>query len=121
MNQLGKRDLVEGVPFLTFVKDKPCSACEKGKHGLVNIQSLIGRKYSLVTIDELSHYTWVFFLRMKSDATDEIIVFIKRMENLNDTKVKELRSDNGTEFRNSTQKDFFAEHGISQNFSSVRI
>nr|GEZ64600.1 putative ribonuclease H-like domain-containing protein [Tanacetum cinerariifolium] len=41
-----------------------------------------------------------------------------QMENLNDTKVKQLRSDNKIEFRNHTLEAFCDEKGISQNFSS---
>ncbi|GKB68352.1 retrovirus-related pol polyprotein from transposon TNT 1-94 [Tanacetum coccineum] len=40
------------------------------------------------------------------------------MENLNEMRVKELRSDNGTEFRNYKLEEFCDENGISQNFSS---
>nr|GEV18683.1 retrovirus-related Pol polyprotein from transposon TNT 1-94 [Tanacetum cinerariifolium] len=40
------------------------------------------------------------------------------MENLNDTKVKQLRSNNGTEFRNHTLEAFCDEKDILQNFSS---
>ncbi|GJT37777.1 retrovirus-related pol polyprotein from transposon TNT 1-94 [Tanacetum coccineum] len=38
--------------------------------------------------------------------------------NQNDVKVKQIRTDNGTEFRNSELKSFCDEKGISQNFSS---
>ncbi|GKG58836.1 retrovirus-related pol polyprotein from transposon TNT 1-94, partial [Tanacetum coccineum] len=40
------------------------------------------------------------------------------MENLNETKVKQLRSNKGTEFKNHTLEEFCDEKGISQNFSS---
>ncbi|GJV87413.1 retrovirus-related pol polyprotein from transposon TNT 1-94 [Tanacetum coccineum] len=40
------------------------------------------------------------------------------MENLNEVRVKELRSDNGTEFINHVLEEFCDEKGISQNFSS---
>ncbi|GKD57001.1 retrovirus-related pol polyprotein from transposon TNT 1-94, partial [Tanacetum coccineum] len=43
------------------------------------------------------------------------------MENLNEVRVKELRSDNGTEFRNYKLEEFCDEKGISQNFSSPCI
>ncbi|GJV00158.1 retrovirus-related pol polyprotein from transposon TNT 1-94 [Tanacetum coccineum] len=46
---------------------------------------------------EFSRYTWVFCLKKKSDAADCIMSFIRKMENLNEVKVKELRSDNGTD------------------------
>ncbi|GJW95025.1 retrovirus-related pol polyprotein from transposon TNT 1-94, partial [Tanacetum coccineum] len=42
----------------------------------------------------------------------------RKMENLNEVRVNELRSDNGTEFRNYKMEEFFDEKGISQNFSS---
>ncbi|GJY15710.1 retrovirus-related pol polyprotein from transposon TNT 1-94 [Tanacetum coccineum] len=40
------------------------------------------------------------------------------MENLNEVRVKEVRSDNGIEFRNHKLEEFYNEKGISQNFSS---
>nr|GEV74791.1 pumilio homolog 1-like [Tanacetum cinerariifolium] len=43
---------------------------------------------------------------------------IQKMENLNEVRVKELRSDNGTEFKNHKLEEFCDEKGISQNFSS---
>ncbi|GJV55931.1 retrovirus-related pol polyprotein from transposon TNT 1-94 [Tanacetum coccineum] len=44
--------------------------------------------------------------------------YIREMENLNEVRVKELRSDNRTEFRNHKLEEFCDEKGISHNFSS---
>ncbi|GJY47896.1 retrovirus-related pol polyprotein from transposon TNT 1-94 [Tanacetum coccineum] len=55
---------------------------------------------------------------MKSEAIDCIMSFIRNMENLNEVKVKEQRSDNGTKIRNRKLEEFCDEKGISQNFSS---
>ncbi|GJX48584.1 retrovirus-related pol polyprotein from transposon TNT 1-94 [Tanacetum coccineum] len=118
-------------------------ACEKGKHhrasfktkrlfsinkslhllhmdlfGPVKPQTISHNKYTLVIVDEYSRYTWVFCLKKKSDAADCIMTFIRKMENLNEVRVKELRSDNGIEFRNYKLEEFCDEKGISQNFSS---
>ena len=131
MNLLVKNNFVYGLPSLPFSKDKLCSACEKDKHhkssfkskhffsisevfqllhmdlfGPVSTVSLGGKKYALVIVDEYSRYTWVFFLKAKSDAADEIINFIKKMETLNKTKIRMIRSDNGTEFRNQVLESF---------------
>ncbi|GJY67967.1 ankyrin repeat-containing protein [Tanacetum coccineum] len=122
---------------------KNYSACEKGKHhrasfktkrsfsinkclhllhmdlcGPVKPQTISHNKYTLVIVDEYSRYTWVFCLQNKSDACDCIMSFIRKMENVNELSVKELRSDNGNEFRNHKLKEFYDEKGISQNFSS---
>ncbi|GJT82956.1 retrovirus-related pol polyprotein from transposon TNT 1-94 [Tanacetum coccineum] len=56
--------------------------------------------------------------RKKSQAPEMIMSFIKMIENHNDVKVKQIRTDNGTEFRNHELERFYDEKGISQNFSS---
>ncbi|GJZ99217.1 retrovirus-related pol polyprotein from transposon TNT 1-94 [Tanacetum coccineum] len=86
--------------------------------GPVKPQTISHNKYTLVIVDEYSRYTWVFCLKKKSDVADCIMSFIRKMENLNEVRVKELRSDNGTEFRNHTLEEFCDKKGISHNFSS---
>ncbi|KAI3758596.1 hypothetical protein L6452_06163 [Arctium lappa] len=86
----------------------------------VNIQSIAGKKYTLVIVDEYSRYTWVIFLHCKSDTLEELISFVKKMEVLNNLTVRSIRSDHGTEFKNSSLNNFFENKGISHNFSSVR-
>nr|GEX31482.1 retrovirus-related Pol polyprotein from transposon TNT 1-94 [Tanacetum cinerariifolium] len=57
-------------------------------------------KYTIVIVDEYSRYTCVHFLRKKSQAPEMIMSFIKMVENQNDIKVKQIRTDIGIEFRN---------------------
>ncbi|GJS33012.1 retrovirus-related pol polyprotein from transposon TNT 1-94 [Tanacetum coccineum] len=136
INKLAKQNLVIGLPSLVYSKDKPCSSCEKGKHhratfktkqtssikkclhllhmdlfGLVTPRSINHEKYTLVIVDEYSRYTWVYFLKKKSQAPETVMSFIKRVEYQNDIKVKQLRTDNGTEFRNSILVNFCDEKG----------
>nr|GEX03114.1 retrovirus-related Pol polyprotein from transposon TNT 1-94 [Tanacetum cinerariifolium] len=107
-------------------KTKQTSSIKKCLHllhmdlfGPVTPRSIDHEKYTLVIVDECSRYTWVYFLKKKSQAPETIMFFIKRVENQNDIKVKQLRTDNGTEFKNSTLVNFCDEKGISQNFSSL--
>ena len=88
--------------------------------GPVNVQSIARKNYTLVIVDEYSRYTWVFFLRSKSDTPDEIISFVKKIETLNNLIVRSIRSDHGTEFKNSGLDEFFENKGIYQNFSTIR-
>ncbi|GKA79330.1 retrovirus-related pol polyprotein from transposon TNT 1-94 [Tanacetum coccineum] len=143
INKLAKQNLVIDLPLLVYSRDKACSSCEKGKHhranfktkqtssimkclhllhmdlfGPITPRSINHEKYTLVIVNEYPRYTWVYFLKKKSQAPKTIMSFIKRVENQNDIKVKQLVTDNGTEFRNSILVKFSDEKGISQNFSS---
>ncbi|GKD01477.1 putative ribonuclease H-like domain-containing protein, partial [Tanacetum coccineum] len=55
------------------------------------------------------------------DETSEILKnFIKEIENIVDLKVKIIRSDNGTEFKNKVMDDFCREKGIKREYSVAR-
>ncbi|GJY10452.1 putative ribonuclease H-like domain-containing protein [Tanacetum coccineum] len=55
------------------------------------------------------------------DETSEILKnFIKEIENLVDKKVKIIRSDNGTEFKNRVMDDFCKEKGIKREYSVAK-
>ncbi|KAI3692485.1 hypothetical protein L6452_32301 [Arctium lappa] len=145
LNSLSSKELVSGLPQHSYAKEYLCSACEKEKQtkasfkskqvssvtsrlqllhidlfGPVNIQSIAGKKYTLVIVDEFSRYTWVIFLHCKSDTPEELISFVKKMEVLNNLTVRSIRIDHGTEFKNISLNNFFENKVISHNFSSVR-
>ncbi|GJV14968.1 putative ribonuclease H-like domain-containing protein [Tanacetum coccineum] len=66
-------------------------------------------------------FTWVFFLATKDEPMD-LQNFIKEIENLVDKKVKIIRCDNGTEFKNKVMDDFCKEKvaaGTITNESAV--
>ncbi|GKD67859.1 putative ribonuclease H-like domain-containing protein, partial [Tanacetum coccineum] len=46
--------------------------------------------------------------------------FIKEIENLVDKKVKIIRSDNETGFKNKVMDDFYREKGIKREYSIAR-
>ena len=52
----------------------------------------------LVLVDDFSRYTWVFFLKLKSEALSLIQSWKVLVEKEKDTKVKMIRSDRGGEF-----------------------
>ncbi|GJW15297.1 retrovirus-related pol polyprotein from transposon TNT 1-94 [Tanacetum coccineum] len=86
--------------------------------GPVSLMFINHEKYTLVIVDEYSRYTWVHFLRKKSQAPEIFMSFMRMVENQNDVKVKQIRTDNRTEFRNQELESFCDKKGISQNFSS---
>ncbi|GJT94118.1 putative ribonuclease H-like domain-containing protein [Tanacetum coccineum] len=82
--------------------------------------SLMHKKYCLVVTDDYSRFTWVFFLTTKDETSEILKNFIKEIENLVDKKVKIIRSDNGTEFKNKVMDDFCREKGIKREYSVAR-
>ncbi|GJR36081.1 putative ribonuclease H-like domain-containing protein [Tanacetum coccineum] len=64
------------------------------------VSSLMNKKYCLVVTDDYSRFTWVFFLASKDETSGILKNFITEIENLVDKKVKIIRCDNGTEFKN---------------------
>nr|GEV92367.1 retrovirus-related Pol polyprotein from transposon TNT 1-94 [Tanacetum cinerariifolium] len=141
----GYGDVVIGLPKMKFEKDHLCFACEQGKihrkhhkskmafasnkplyilHmdlcGPIRVQSINGKQYVLVVVDDYSRYTWVFFLHSKYEASEVIISFIKKTQVNLQLQVQRVRTDNGTEFKNKTLAKFFDEVGTTQQFSVVR-
>jgi transposase InsO family protein len=86
--------------------------------GPVAYISIVGNKYGLVIVDDYSRFTWVFFLQDKSETQDVLKKFLRRAQNEFDAKVKKVRSDNGTKFKNTQVEDFLDEEGIKHEFSA---
>ena len=62
----------------------------------------IGRnKYGFMIVDDFTGYTWVFFLGDKSDAFATFKSFVKGIHNEFEITIKRVRSDNGSEFKNT--------------------
>ncbi|GJV33222.1 retrovirus-related pol polyprotein from transposon TNT 1-94 [Tanacetum coccineum] len=90
INDLARKDLVRGLPRLMFEKGHLCFA----------LQTINGKKYILVIIDDYSRFAWVKFFRSKDETPEFIIKFLKQIQvGLNKT-VRYIRTDNGTEFVN---------------------
>ncbi|GKD77197.1 putative ribonuclease H-like domain-containing protein, partial [Tanacetum coccineum] len=142
---LVKENLVRGLPLKRFENDQTCVACLKRKQhrasckfkvqnpitkplfmlhmdlfGQTFMSSLMHKKYCLVITDDYSMFTWVFFLTTKDETSEILNNFITEIENLVDKKVKIIRCDNGTEFKNKVMDDFCKEKGIKREYSVAR-
>jgi transposase InsO family protein len=58
----------------------------------------------------------VFFLQDKSETQEVLKKFLRRTQNEFDAKVKKIRSDNDTEFKNTQVEDFLDEEGMKHEF-----
>ncbi|GJR27040.1 putative ribonuclease H-like domain-containing protein [Tanacetum coccineum] len=122
MNKLGRGNLVRGLPSKLFENDHTCVACQKGKQHKASffVRSINRKSYCLVVTDDFSRFSWVFFLATKDETPEILKNFITSIENQSDHKVKTIRSDNGTEFKNRIMNKFCEMKGIRREFSVAR-
>ncbi|GJR69659.1 putative ribonuclease H-like domain-containing protein [Tanacetum coccineum] len=145
INKLVQGNLVRGLPSKTFKLDHSCLACRKGKQhrasckkieertvreplellhmdlfGPVSVESVNRKKYCLVVTDDCSKFSWVFFLAYKDETYDMLHDLIVGLENKLRHKVKTIRCDHGTEFKNHLMNEFCAKKGIKREYSIAR-
>ncbi|GKC46718.1 copia protein [Tanacetum coccineum] len=70
--------------------------------GPIRVESINGKKYILVIVDDYSRYTWVYFLRTKDETLEMIKKFISQVQLNFTVKIQKTQTDNGTEFKNAT-------------------
>jgi transposase InsO family protein len=68
-------------------------------------------------MDDFTRYTWVFFLVDKSDTFATFRTFVKRIHNEFEITIKKVRSDSGSEFKNTRIDELYDEFGIRHQFS----
>ncbi|GJV49956.1 putative ribonuclease H-like domain-containing protein [Tanacetum coccineum] len=132
MNKLVKGNLVRGLPSKLFENESTCVCLSKGKKqhktasksktknsinlslhllhmdlfGPIFVKSHMKKMYYLVVTNDCGRFTWVFFLATKDETSGILKSFITGIENLVDHKVKVIRCDNETEFKNREINQF---------------
>lgn len=85
--------------------------------GPVQNESLGRKRYIFVCVDDFSRFTWIEFLREKSETFEVFKNLVLKLERTKECGVNRIRSDHGREFDNAYFEDFCNEKGISQEFS----
>ncbi|GJV05142.1 ATPase subunit 1, mitochondrial [Tanacetum coccineum] len=145
MNKLVRGNLVKGFPSKIFENDHTCVVCQKGKQhkascktklvssisqplqmlhmdlfGPTSVRSINHKTYCLIVTDDFSRFSWVFFLATKDETSGILKTFITGIENQINHKVKIIRCDNGTEFKNNDMNKFYGMKGIKREFGVAR-
>ncbi|GKA60409.1 retrovirus-related pol polyprotein from transposon TNT 1-94 [Tanacetum coccineum] len=145
LNELARKNLVRGLPMLKYDKDHLCPSCQLGKSkkashplktentntevlntlhmdlcGPMRTESINGKKYVLVIVDDYTRFGWVRFLRTKDETPQVIEKFIVKTQRALNATVRFVRTDNGTEFVNKTLDGWFESVGISHETSVPR-
>nr|GEZ21429.1 putative ribonuclease H-like domain-containing protein [Tanacetum cinerariifolium] len=146
MNRLVKGNLVRGLPPKLFKNGHTCVACCKGKQHktsykainavssifeplqllhmdlfvATSIRSIDHKYYYLVITDDYSRFCWVLFLAHKDETYPILKDFINLVENQLNKKVKAIRCDNGTEFKNAHMIELCGSKGIKREYSNLK-
>ncbi|GJZ65900.1 ribonuclease H-like domain-containing protein [Tanacetum coccineum] len=86
-----------------------------------SVRSINHKTYCLVIIDDFSRFSWVFFLRTKDETSGILKEFIRQIENQLNQKVKSIRCDNGTEFKNRDIIEFCGSKGIKREYINAEL
>ena len=101
---ISRHELVLGIPKLSRMSNVVCGPCQLGKQtkakhpstqtlatsrplellhldlmGPTRTESLGGKRYVMVVVDDFTRYTWVILLRSKSDAPEHIEALCTRL------------------------------------------
>ena len=85
--------------------------------GPTKIKSLSENRFVFILVDDFSHFTWVFFLKLKNQAFSYFQVFRKRVKKEKDFSILRIRSDRGGEFINHSFFTYYEEHEIKHKLS----
>lgn len=89
--------------------------------GPIQTESIGGKKYFLVVVDDYSRFTWVAFLHDKSEAFKNFHSLCNRIQTEKQSHcldITRIRTDHGTEFENSSFAEFCDKRGIKHEFSA---
>ncbi|GJS72754.1 retrovirus-related pol polyprotein from transposon TNT 1-94 [Tanacetum coccineum] len=134
------QETTSSTPICFMAKASPTQACKakrrsfktkvvpssKGRLNLLHmdlcgpmrVESINGKKYILVIVDDYSRYTWTLFLRSKYETPEVLKDFLKMIQR--QAKVITVRSDRGIELLNKTLHAYFKEEGIEHQTSTPR-
>jgi transposase InsO family protein len=139
-------NLINGLTKLKREQDIVCSPCIHGKivagsHARITnvmtnapgqllhlytvgpsrVQSFGGKWYVLVIFDDYYRYSWVYFMASKDEAFSHFKSLVHRLNVEHPGSSKKIRSDNGTEFKNSYFNHFCDDLAIEHQFSSPYV
>nr|GEU56389.1 integrase, catalytic region, zinc finger, CCHC-type, peptidase aspartic, catalytic [Tanacetum cinerariifolium] len=87
--------------------------------GLMRIESINGKKYILVIVDDYSRFTWAKFLRSKDKTLKIVIKLLKKVQVRLNATVRNIRTDNGTKFMNQTLQAYYERQKLDLTYFHV--
>ncbi|WVZ01111.1 hypothetical protein V8G54_027180 [Vigna mungo] len=136
VQRLSKKSMVSGLLDIV-VPDKSCEVCIIAKQtrrpfkthlvmrskerlevvhsdvcGPMETPTLSGNRYFVTFVDEFSRMTWVFLIKLKSEALEVFKRYKNQVENESERQIKLLRTDGGGEYTSHEFKKYCSDQGI---------
>ncbi|CAJ2644227.1 unnamed protein product [Trifolium pratense] len=136
-------EAIRGNPKLKIEEGTICGECQIGKQTMVahsrvqhpvtsralellhidlmapvQTESLGGKRYAFALEDNFSRFTWIDFLREKSDSFETFRNLCLQLQREKEVVIVRIRSDRGKEFENAKFFDSCASEGIFLGYST---
>lgn len=137
------KEAIRGLPRLKIEEGKVCGKCQIGKQtkmslpklqhqttskvlelflidlmGPRQVESRDGKRYVYMVFDDFSRFTWVNFIKEKSDTFDVFKDLCQRLQREKESVIVRIRNDHGKEFENVKFSEFCSSKSIGHEFSS---
>ncbi|MCO5596290.1 hypothetical protein L7F22_050351 [Adiantum nelumboides] len=116
--QLGKQHRVAFPKQASTRASAPLALVHTDLCAPMSTSYLSGLCYMLVLVDDFSRYTWVSFLKLKSEAFGSIRDWKAMVEKEKDLKVKSIRSNRGGEFLSENFARWCKSEGIRRQLTT---
>ena len=141
LQEMIRGNLVKGLPQFRN-PNEVCAHCISGKHsrspffpsshralsvlellhmdicGPISPQTIGGKRYFLLIVDDYSRCMWVALLKEKSEALEHFLRFKSMAEAEKGEKIKCIRSDRGGEFTSDEFKELCDKSGIKKQLTA---
>ncbi|KAL4291090.1 hypothetical protein GQ457_14G002100 [Hibiscus cannabinus] len=142
LQKISSKRLVDGMPSLRNAREVViCQGCQFGKShrlpfmkssnrktsmlelihtdlmGPTKIPSFSGYRYAMVLVDDFSRYTWIKFLKEKSEALTKFAEFRNVVEKEFGMKIKCIRNENGGEYMSDDFFQYCGDNGIARQMT----
>lgn len=104
-----KRSLSPAREMLDVIVTDVCGKMPKS--------SIAGKDYFVTFIDEFTRYSYVYFLKEKSEVPDVLIRFVEMIKTRFGKKPKIIRSDRGGEYVNGKVQTYLQQQGIQIQYT----
>lgn len=84
--------------------------------GSITPESIHGDKYALTARDNFSGFTHVYPIKNKAQVTEALQIYIASFESQSGKRIRNIITDNGSEFKNSTVETLCAVEHITMHF-----